>query len=619
MNLAHPSLLPLLLVLPLVLVLIVWGLRERRRLLGLLLSPEMQAQLIDGGVAWRRRAQAWLSMISLSFLLLAAIGPQWGFEWLQQRMEGVTIVVLLDASRSMDATDQNPSRMDLARRKLIDFSNLLRGDAVGLVLFAGGAYTRLPPTVDYRSFRWALGDSSTDTLRAQGTALSGAFDIALKMLQRAEGSGKAILLVSDGEFHDEEAPLQAAVARLAEAGIRVYALGVGTEEGAPIPLPEGGFKEDASGNVVVSKAAPERLRALAAATGGAYVQAVASEEDVQMLYEGEIRGKLQAQQRGVRDLKRWHDRYQWPLAVALFAAAASAFLGIRPGAFRFRRSGTAALVLLCLLLPTAAYAGAASDGLAAFNAQRWEDAIPLLGQARVEDPSDTRVARALAESLYRSGRYREAEQVYRSLAAQAGNPKEKAAWDYNAGRSAYQGGRLNESLQAFQEAAKGDPELAAAAHNAEVVQKELQMRLQQQPPPDEQQQDPQDQGGEDQQQQAGQQGDQPQQPQQSQPGEQDQQGQPKQDPKAQQGNPQNSPDGTREAAPPPPQGEPGSQPPENGGEQPAQIAEGGGTPEEEGTEDPDKMTAEQAARLVDGVQEGRPQVVVTGAAQGKDW
>ena len=619
MNLAHASLLPLLLVLPLVFVMLVWGLRQRQRLLDLLLSSEMQAQLIDRGVAWRRRAQAWLSAISLTFLLLAAIGPQWGFEWLQQRMEGVTIVVLLDASRSMDATDQSPSRMDLARRTLIDFSNLLRGDAVGLVLFAGGAYTRLPPTVDYRSFRWALGDSSTDTLRAQGTALSGAFDIALKMLQRAEGSGKAILLVSDGEFHDEDAPLQASVARLAEAGIRVYALGVGTEEGAPIPLPEGGFKEDASGNVVVSKAAPERLRALAAATGGAYVQAVASEEDVQMLYEGEIRGKLQAQQRGVRDLKRWHDRYQWPLAVALFAGAASAFLGIRPGAFRFRRSGAAAL-LLFLLLPNAARAGAADDGLSAFNAKRWEDAIPLLGQARVGDPSDTRVARALAESLYRSGRYREAEQVYRSLAAQASNAREKAAWDYNAGRSAYQGGRLQESLQAFQEAAKGDPELAAAAHNAEVVQKELQMRLQQQPPPeDQQQQDPQEQGGEDQQQQAGQPGEQQQDPQQSQPGDQGQPGRPEQDPTAQQGNPQNSMDGTREEAPPPPQGDPGAQPPQEGGEQPAEVAEGEGTPVEESREDPDKMTAEQAERLVDGVQEGRPQVVVTGAAQGKDW
>ena len=618
MNLAHASLLPLLLILPLVFVLIGWGMRERQRLLALLLSPEMQAQLIDGGVAWRRRAQAWLSAISLTFLLLAAIGPQWGFEWIQQRMEGVTIVVLLDASRSMDATDQSPSRMDLARRKLIDFSHLLRGDAVGLVLFAGGAYTRLPPTVDYRSFRWALGDSSTDTLRAQGTALSGAFDIALKMLQRAEGSGKAILLVSDGEFHDEDAPLQASVAQLAQAGIRIYALGVGTQEGAPIPLPEGGFKEDVSGNVVVSKAAPDRLRALAAATGGAYVQAVASEEDVTMLYEGEIRGKLQAQQRGVRDLKRWHERYQWPLAVAFFAAVFSAFLGIRPGAFSLRRSGVSTLLLVGLLLPASAWAGAASDGLTAFKAQRWEEAIPLLGQARVEDPADTQVARALAESLYRAGRFREAEQVYRSLASQAVNPKEKAAWDYNAGRAAYQGGRLNESLQAFTQAAKEDPELAAAAHNAEVVQKELQLRLQQQPPPEQQPQDPQDQGGQDQQQQAGQQGDQPQDPQQSQPGDKGQQGEPKQDPTAQQGDPQNSPDGSREAAPPPPQGEPGSQPPEEGEGEPAQVAEGEGTPGEEVREDPDKMTAEQAARLVDGVQEGRPQVVITGAAQGKD-
>ena len=300
-------------------------------------------------------------------------------------------------------------------------------------------------TEDYSTFLWAVEDSSEDTIRAQGSDAAGALDAAVGLLSKAEGSGKPILFVSDGEFHDEPADIDAALARVSAAGIRIYALGVGDPAGAPIPLEEGGFKKDESGNVVLSRLDEAGLQRLAAATGGAYVRAVVSDDDIRKLYEGEIRGKLESAERGLRREQLWHERFQWPLAVALLALAGSALLSVG----RLRRTAAVLLVLALASASHPALAGTAEDGYRALTAQKWDEAARLLGQARVEHPGDVDVTRGLAEALYRSGRYREAEQLFRTLATQY--PTHKATLLFNAGNAAYRQGRLQDSLSSFQE------------------------------------------------------------------------------------------------------------------------------------------------------------------------
>ncbi len=329
MTWAHAEWLWTLLVAPVLAVLALWAWRRRASALSAVASPTMLDALMSPAVGFSRAMQAILAPVVALGIAIALAGPRLGFDWEQTKMEGVSIVAVLDVSRSMDAQDVSPSRLVVAQRELQDFSALLRGDGIGLVVFAQGAWTRIPLTTDYATWRWALADTATDTIRAQGTSLSGALDAALKLLEKADGNGKAILLVSDGEDHDDDATLSAALGRVTAAHAHVYALGVGTTAGAPIPVEGGGFKKDDAGSVVVSKLDEARLTRIAQATGGAYVKSVPGDGDVRGIYETEIRGKLTASERGVRRDKLWHEQYAWPLGFALVGMVISAALGIR--------------------------------------------------------------------------------------------------------------------------------------------------------------------------------------------------------------------------------------------------------------------------------------------------
>ncbi len=491
MSWAHPSWLALLLLVPVVAVGMFAAWKARLRALARYAAAPMLAQVLSAGkpdgapsVLRARAAQAWLSVVGVASLCLAVAGPRLGYDWQTQPMQGVTLVAVLDVSRSMDAADAPPSRLEQARRELEDLVGYLRGDAIGLVVFAAGSYARIPPTVDYDTFQWAVRDSSSDTLQAQGTSLAGAIDGATLLLERAKGSGKAILVLSDGEDHGSDMALQAATRRAQEAGIRIFAMGIGTPEGAPVPVAGGGFKKDRDGSVVVSKLDEAALQALAQQTGGAYVRAVPSDEDVRALVEDEIRGKLAANQLGVRRERVWHERFAWPLAVALAAMALSAALGVgrRP-----RVGGVAALALLALFARAEpALAGAGEDGAAAWRAKRWDDAVRLLGQARVEDPSDHDVTWMLGDALLQSGRSREAERLFRDLAAR--DPGRKAQHLYNAGHAAYRGGRLEQAAKDFEAARDAEPAFGAAAKNADAVRKEIATRRSPPPPRNQQQQ-----------------------------------------------------------------------------------------------------------------------------------
>jgi Ca-activated chloride channel family protein len=653
MTWARPDLLALLLLVPVAILVVLYAERTRWRHLTLLAALDVLPTILPPRLRTVRTWQAVLAVVTTLGLALAAAGPRLGFEWQQQKVEGVSIVVVLDVSRSMDAQDVPPSRIERARREILDLVALLRGDAVGLVIFAAGPYVRIPLTVDYDTFTWAVKDSSSGTIRAQGSALAGALEAAAGLLEKAEGSGKAILLVSDGESHDEPAEMDAALARVRAADVRVYALGIGEPAGAPIPLEEGGFKKDATGDVVLSRLDEDVLRRLAASTGGAYVRAVASDEDVRALYETEIRGKLAASERGVRREKLWHERFQWPLGLALVSLSISGLLGIGRRRVRASRGAAAAAVLFCAL--TLAYAGparagAAEDGQAALRAQQWDRAAELLGQARVDDPGDLQAMRGLAEALYRSGRVREAEQIFRTLAEQ--DAPNRAIHLYNAGNAAYRGGRLANALDDFRSAAQADPTMKPAQTNATAVEREMAARVE--PPPPE--------SGDDQgEEQAGEQEEQASGEQQGQPGQQGEDGQAEgqqeqpgeggQEQGGEQGKDPSEGDGQASEGPPPagePPGVPqsGSRSDDEGQREgtPAQGAEGQPTAEQSGAEadttvsaegddgadatgqagddtpnGTGEMTREQAARLVDSVPDGTPRVVVGGRGTEMDW
>ena len=597
----------------------VWALRRRGVLMARLgpLVPERTSQRASSV----HRVRLVLTVLGLGLVLLAAAQPRWGYTLRELSRKGIDIVVVMDLSRSMLAEDVDPSRMERARREALDLADLLRGDRVGLVTFAGGAYPRMPLTVDYDAFRSQVRAVQPSEMRAQGSDVGAGLEEALALLGPQTEADRAIILITDGEDHAGRGVEVASA--LAEEGVLITVLGVGSSDGAPIPRENGGFKTDRGGEVILSRMDEGLLRDIARAGQGAYARSVVGSSDMEALYDGEIRARLEGAEMGVRREKIWSERYQLPLGLGLLLL----MLAGLPRAGRLRLGSAPAALLLGLALTFAARPALAAD-------------LSALEAAHEEDPGNTALTESLAQAAYRAGDATRARELYRELATTGGSREQRLRARYNEGLAAYQGGALVDALKAWQQVLGEDPDNASAKQNLEAVGKELQQRLSQPPP----QQEPQD--GD--QQQDGEQGE-GQQDGQPQDGEQEGEDQEEQDQGEQQEGEQGDEaqssdqsgqtdpgDGTREEAEAQAgqdtgavgergeideQGEDGQ---DGSGEQVELEAEGGqdtgGQASEEGAAPkPGAMSADEAERLVDSVQEGAPRVVYGQDQGGKDW
>jgi len=272
-RLAEPRALALLGIVALVLALGAWGLWRRRRALTRA-AGALAPRIAPGANTARPALRLGLSATGLALLALALARPQCGSRTEIARRFGADLVIVLDASRSMTARDVKPDRLARAKLELTDLLDRLGGDRVALVAFAGSAFVQCPLTTDYSAAKLFLRSVDPESLPQQGTALGPALLAARDALvaaDRAAARAKVVLVVSDGE--DQEGGVDAAARELAEAGITVHALGVGTREGAPIPLPgaDGGveaYKKDRSGNTVITRLDDASLAAVVAAGGG---------------------------------------------------------------------------------------------------------------------------------------------------------------------------------------------------------------------------------------------------------------------------------------------------------------------------------------------------------------
>jgi Ca-activated chloride channel family protein len=608
MNWGSPAWLDLLWAVPVIGVLLVLALRRRAFLLGKLGALASERVSRRASTIHRLRAVFWLAGMVMGLVALAQ--PRWGFRWQELKREGLDIVVALDVSSSMDAEDVSPSRMERARREVLDLTELVAGDRVGLVVFAGGSYPRMPLTLDYGVLRHQVKDSDSGTLVAQGSDIGAAIDMAAKLLGPRGAADQVILLISDGEDHAGEA--MAAAEAAAEAGIHIYTMGVGTQEGAPVPLKAGGFKKSGSGEVIISRLDAPLLESIARVGRGAFVQSGASNRDISAIYVEEIRGQLQGAEQGVRRERIWDERYAWPLSAAIVCLMLGVV--IRPGPLRLPG---AALALVFVALGTRPVMAQDAEQDAPSMAEQ-------LASEQAAKPDDLGLAEALGMALLEDGRADEAHDVLSMVAERSLDPAQRKRARYNAGHAAHRSGHLTRAVEDWRRVLQDSPDDTAAQTNVQVLEQEIARRLQEQPPPEE------DTDGQD--------GDGEEQEGQEQEGEeqegQEQEGQEGQE---QDGQSQDSPSDPGE------NGTPEDAPPESTDGTRPEAAEAGDTGlggnmdelQADGTEstDPDtppsgqssgavegEMSAEEAARTVDSVEEGRPQVVARpGAAGDKDW
>ncbi|MCP4112154.1 MAG: VWA domain-containing protein [Desulfobacteraceae bacterium] len=299
--------------------------KKRRNILSRFASVKGLQTIAPGIFSNRRWVKAGLILCVLLFLALALSGPQYGYNWQEVERKGIDIIIALDCSKSMLAADIKPTRLDRAKREVYDLLTMLQGDRIGLVAFAGTAFLQCPLTMDYEAFNIFLNTLTPDFLPVGGTDITGAVSESVSGFDKKSNSEKAVILITDGENTGEGDPEEAA--RDAEkAGVKIFCIGVGSEDGVPVPNSEGGLKKDKSGQIVLTKLDEDTLKKMSVLTGGTYVRSVAGDMDLDAVYTNEIRGKMEnaTLRSGRRQI--WEDRYQWLLALAIIALTAELFL-----------------------------------------------------------------------------------------------------------------------------------------------------------------------------------------------------------------------------------------------------------------------------------------------------
>ena len=267
----EPIYLYLLLIVPFLVVFYLYTNYRRRKRLRQYGNPELMAHLMPNVSKYRPDVKFWLVTAALVMVIFMLARPQFGSKMETVKRQGVETVVALDISNSMLAQDVTPSRLEKSKKLVSRLVETFNNDKVAMIVFAGEAFTQLPITSDYISAKMFLETISPSLITTQGTDIRGAIGLAMKSFTPNEGVGRAIVLITDGENHEGGAV--EAAQQVAEKGVRVFVLGVGSPDGSPIPV-EGtnDFRRDKDGNVVVTKLNEQMCQEIAKAGNGMYVR-----------------------------------------------------------------------------------------------------------------------------------------------------------------------------------------------------------------------------------------------------------------------------------------------------------------------------------------------------------
>lgn len=501
MSFANPLALFGLLLLPLLALLEARAVKRAASALRLLVGARDPHPLLAQGRADSRRTGLLLRLGALAMFVLAGAGPQWGRETVRRQSSGSDLVFVLDVSASMEARDVPPSRLDEARREALGLLDRVEGSRVGVVAFAGDAVRLCPLTLDHAATRLTVESLHRESVTTPGTDLERAIHTAVQMLPAGRREEQAIVLWTDGE--DLEGHAEQAVSEAKRAGVRVFAVGVGTPAGDVIPvLDDAGraidVKRDESGNVVRSRLDERVLRDLGRTSHGAYFAASRAGGELPRLTAA--MGSLARSTHGSRLIERPVSRF--PACAVLGAlllvlelardrrrVAAAARAAAAPGA-------AAAALLLALLVAHAEPAAAQSDwakGDKAFREEHWSAAESLYAaRAKRGAPPEVRVNLATARA--KQGKP-QGEQDLAHLTAVLGRAGQMAS--YNLGTTLGERGDYDRALGELRHALERDPDDADARWNYEylVQQREKQKEKSQSPKPDPQKPSPSQPGG----------------------------------------------------------------------------------------------------------------------------
>ncbi|VAW13122.1 hypothetical protein MNBD_BACTEROID05-84 [hydrothermal vent metagenome] len=286
------------------------------------ISPEFNLNI--------RRVRNWFLIVIFALSVVALARPQWGFQWQEVKKQGLDILVVMDTSKSMLTQDVKPNRLERTKLAVRDLLKRLKGDRIGLIAFSGDAFLVCPLTSDYQGFLLSLNDISTSTIPRGGTNLSSAIKVSINAYKDIPSQYKAVIIVTDGDNLEGDPLAMAQKAK--DLGIKIYTIGIGTKEGELIQVStEQGkkiFLKDSSGNYIKSRLNENLLKKIALKSEGVYVKSGSAQFGLDLLYDQNL---SQLEKRDVEEKmdKKYYERFQFPLGLALLLLAIETCLGFK--------------------------------------------------------------------------------------------------------------------------------------------------------------------------------------------------------------------------------------------------------------------------------------------------
>ncbi len=468
----------------------------------------------------RRIFRFLLLLLVLGLVVVSLARPRWGYAYDEVKRRGLDLLLAVDVSRSMLSNDVQPNRLERVKLATQDLINELQGDRVGLIAFAGRAFLQAPLTIDYDAVVDSINDLDTKTIPEGGTNISDAIGLAIRTFGKSATGNRAMIIFTDGEDLSGDAVSAAKAA--AEAGVRIFTVGVGTPGGSLIPIQDGNggtaFVKDAKGEVVKSKLDETRLREVAQATDGFYIHLENGPRTMKQIISDGL-AKMQVADINARLSRRPIERYEWPLGAAILLFSLALLINERKGsrappvapvydrrpANRPSANGhktplqTSANLAILLLLVVGSSARAASAGLDLYEQQKFPEAYDHFEKTLQENPGarqSDRIQFDAGAAAYKMKDYNKALEAF-SQALLSKNPHLQSESNYNLGNTLYERGAAEQSdakkltnwesaLQHYEETLKAEPKNKNAKDNYDYVKKkieELKKKQEQKPPP----------------------------------------------------------------------------------------------------------------------------------------